>query len=86
MKVKNKLKKLIKENVFIRKIARKVYFLKCNMQYKIITKKLNVDDKLIIFASFNGRSYCDSPKALYEYLIKDKKYENYKFVWSLKDV
>lgn len=86
MKLKKKLEKLIKQNIFIRKIARKIYFLKCNFQYKMITRKLKVDDELIIFASFNGRSYCDSPKALYEYIIKDEKYKNYKFVWAFKDV
>lgn len=44
-----------------------------------------VDDNIIIFESFMGRSYSDSPKAIYEYLIKNKKYNNYKFIWFFKN-
>lgn len=86
MKLKKRIEKFIKENIFIRKLARKVYCWGNIIKYKIITSKIKVDDKLIIFASFNGRSYCDSPKALYEYLISNEKYRNYKFVWAFKNI
>lgn len=86
MKLKKRIEKFIKRNVFIRKIARKVYYWLCIIKYKIITLGIKVDDKLIIFASFNGRSYCDSPKALYEYIIKNEKYKDYRFVWAFTDV
>jgi CDP-glycerol glycerophosphotransferase len=86
MKLKKRIEKFIKRNVFIRKIARKVYYWLCIIKYKIITLGIKVDDKLIIFASFNGRSYCDSPKALYEYIIKNEKYKDYRFVWAFSDV
>ena len=86
MKFKKRIEKFIKRNVFIRKIARKVYYWLCIIKYKIITLGIKVDDKLIIFASFNGRSYCDSPKALYEYIIKNEKYKDYRFVWAFTDV
>ena len=33
-----------------------------------------VDDKLCVFEAFNGRKYCDSPKAIYLELLNDKKY------------
>lgn len=86
MKFKKRIEKFIKENIFIRKLARKVYCWGSIIKYKIITSKIKVDDKLIIFASFNGRSYCDSPKALYEYLISNEKYRDYKFVWAFKNI
>lgn len=86
MQLKNKIENFIKRNVTIRKIARKIYYLKCNFQYNRITKRIEVDEKLIVFASFNGRSYCDSPKALYNYIINDDKYNNYKFIWAFKDI
>lgn len=86
MKLKKRIEKFIKRNVFIRKIARKVYYWLCIIKYRIITLGIKVDDKLIIFASFNGRSYCDSPKALYEYIIKNEKYKDYRFVWAFTDV
>ena len=86
MQINKKIEKLIKKNTFIRKIARKIYFLKCNFQYKRITNKITIDDNLIIFASFNGRSYCDSPKSLYQYMINNiEKFEKYNFVWAFND-
>ncbi len=40
------------------------------------------DDKLILFNSFAGRKYDDSPKAIFEEMIKDKRFQNYHFVWA----
>lgn len=44
-----------------------------------VLRRQKIDDQLIIFESFLGRSCNDSPKALYEYM-KDK-YPNMKYVW-----
>lgn len=85
MNIKNKIKDFIKKNVFIRKIARKVYFWIKKIQYDMRTRKVKVNDKLIIFASFNGRAFCDSPKAIYNYLIQDEKYKDYHFIWAFID-
>ena len=88
--MKKKLKKLInsimKKNVFLRKIIRKVHYIKYNLKYNLITKRVKVDEKLIIFACFNGRSYCDSPKALYKQMLEDKSFEEYKFIWAFNDI
>lgn len=85
MKLKKRIRNFIKKNVFIRKIARKVWFLKNRCKYNFVTRKIEIDDKLIIFGSFNGRSYCDSPKALYKYLIESEEYKDYKFIWAFKN-
>lgn len=47
--------------------------------------KYEVDDKLCVFEAFNGRKYCDSPKALYLEMLNDKKYKDYHFVWAFKN-
>lgn len=44
-----------------------------------------VDDKLIYFQTFSGRGYSDSPKAMYEYMMKAPEYKDYRFVWSFKE-
>ena len=44
-----------------------------------------VDNKLVVFESFMGRKYADSPKAIYEYMLHDPEYSDYRFVWFLKD-
>lgn len=81
----NFIKNFIKKHVFIRKIARKIWFCKNKLKYNFIAKRIEVDEKLIVFASFNGRSYCDSPKALYKHMINDERYAEYKFVWAFKN-
>lgn len=85
MKIKSKIKNFIKKHVLIRKIARRISYYKNKVKFNLITRNIKVDDKLIIFGSFNGRSYCDSPKALYNYLINNEKYSDYKFIWVFKD-
>lgn len=42
------------------------------------------EDKLIIFSA-HTRKYNDSPKAIYEYMIADPRFKDYKFVWALED-
>lgn len=41
------------------------------------------DTKLILFNSFGGAKYDDSPKAIYEYMVKSHKYDDYKLIWAI---
>ena len=43
------------------------------------------NDRLIVFSSFSGKSYDDSPRALYEGMIKDHRFDNYELVWDFRD-
>ena len=85
----NKIKKIIvdisKKNVIFRKIIRKMLYIKNKIKYLKYYYKYKVDDKLILFEVYNGRNYACSPKAVYEYMIKNKKYKDYKFVWAFKN-
>lgn len=83
-KVKNLAISLSKKNVFLRKLIRGMHnFLKKN-QYKIVTIGTKIDDKTIIFACFNGKSYSCSPKAIYRYMSSQKKYEGYTYIWAFR--
>ena len=44
-----------------------------------------IDDRLVYFQTFSGRGYSDSPKAMYEYMLKAPEYAGYRFVWSFKE-
>ena len=56
-----KMKKLIinimKKNQFLRDLLRKIIYLKKTIIYKQCCKKNEIDDKMIIFESFMGRTY-----------------------------
>lgn len=43
---------------------------------------VKTDDKLILFNSFAGRKYDDSPKAIYEEMKKDPRFKDYRLVWA----
>lgn len=38
--------------------------------------------KLIVFVSFGGRKFDDSPKAIYEAMTEDSRFDEYEFVWA----
>ncbi|MDR1409629.1 MAG: CDP-glycerol glycerophosphotransferase family protein [Oscillospiraceae bacterium] len=44
-----------------------------------------IEPKVILFESFLGRSYSESPRAIYEYLLTDPRFADYTFVWSFRD-
>ena len=43
-----------------------------------------VDDHLVIFVSFMGVGFNDSPKAIYDYLINHPEYKDYRFIWAFE--
>ncbi|MDR3225436.1 MAG: CDP-glycerol glycerophosphotransferase family protein [Clostridiales Family XIII bacterium] len=45
----------------------------------------DTDRKLIVFMSFLGRGYSDTPKAVYEYMKQGEAYRDFRFVWAFRD-
>ena len=74
-----------KKHIFIRKILRKILNIKNYIFFKINTLGLKVDKNTVIFGCFNGRSYCDSPKAIYKYMLTDDRFKEFNFIWVFKD-
>ena len=87
--MKQQLKKFItsisKNNILFRKIVRKMLYVYRYITFKIRTIGLKVEDNTIIFSTFNGKSYSCSPKAIYEYMLKEEKYKDYNFIWAFRD-
>lgn len=48
-------------------------------------KLQKIDDKLIVFESFRSSKYVDSPKAIYEHMLNNPAFSDYKFIWVFKD-
>ena len=40
------------------------------------------EDKLIVFVSFGGKKYDDSPKCIYDRIIEDTRFDDYRLVWA----
>jgi len=83
-KIKIFILNIAKKNEVFRRILRSGKFLYKRIQYLTYYFK-KVNNKQIIFESFMGRKYVDSPKAIYEYMLTDKKYQDFTFIWAFKN-
>lgn len=72
----------LKKSVRVSKFFNKIYYYVGSFIINIIRLFIKSQDNLILFVSFGGKHYNDSPKAIYEAMIKDKRYSNYSFVWA----
>lgn len=52
--------------------------------YRWTYKLVKVDPKLVIFIAFHGRGYSDNPRAIYEAMRQDPRFEGYRFIWFIK--
>ena len=73
---------IAKNNKFFRKSARFALYIKRRLLFSLRRFGKKVDDKMVIFMSFNGKSYSCTPKAVYEYMLNDNHYQDYVFVWA----
>ena len=42
-------------------------------------------DNLILFVSYGGRKYDDSPRCIYEAMLRDKRFDRFEFVWAFSE-
>ena len=76
--MKQKLVNFLKYN----KVAYAIYFRVMSFCMNVLKLFVKSDDKLILFNSFAGRKYDDSPRAIYENMRKDPRFKDYKLVWA----
>lgn len=72
---------LLKHNIVINK----TFKILASLGIKFIGLFTPMDNKSILFSA-HSRKYNDSPRAIYEKMISDPKYHNFKFYWALDDV
>ena len=62
-----------------------LYFYIGNACVHLLKMFVRPDDKLLLFVSFGGRRFDDSPKVIYKELLKDKRFDGYKLVWAFNN-
>lgn len=83
------VKRILKHTPLYAKIQPKFALKRRRQRIEWVNKyknELEFDDKTIVFISFLGKYYSDSPKAIYEKMIQDPKFDDYKFFWVFKNV
>lgn len=76
-----RIKAFIKNNRWIYTI----YFRLGSLLLQMLGFFIKTDPNLILFISYGGQKYDDSPKVVYEYLQKKSDFSEYKFVWAFID-
>ncbi|MCH5293105.1 MAG: CDP-glycerol glycerophosphotransferase family protein [Treponema sp.] len=61
-----------------------VYYYVMSALLKFLGVFIRTDSHLILFNSFGGKNYADSPRTIYEAMVHDKRFMSYKLVWSIQ--
>ena len=72
---------LLKHNAAIQKLYRVVM----SFVFRVWGVFVPTDDMLVIFVSFMGKGFNDSPKAVYDYMQAHPAYKQYRCVWAFED-
>lgn len=72
---------MLKHNIILLTIY-KIFF---STLFKVLGKFISTDPELILFNSYMGKSFNDSPKLLYDYIKSHDEYSSYKCVWAFKN-
>ena len=72
---------ILKHNAAIQAIYRVVM----GFLFRTAGQFIKTDENLILFVSFMGLSFNDSPKAIYDYLQSHQEYKQYRCVWAFEN-
>ena len=79
--MRRKLIYILKHNMFIQSIYRVVM----SIVFRVIGLFIPIDDNLVLFVSFMGLHFSDSPKAIYDYMKSHPEYSRYRCIWAFED-
>ena len=79
--MKRKLENIIKNNPVINKL----YTFFGSMVVKIIGIFVKKQKNTVLFVSFMGKNFNDSPKDIYESMLKTQEFNDFKYVWAFTD-
>ncbi|WP_299221972.1 CDP-glycerol glycerophosphotransferase family protein [uncultured Alistipes sp.] len=61
------------------------YFYLGSALLRVLRCFVKSDDRLILFVAYGGRKYDDSPKAVYEAMLDDRRFAACEIVWAFND-
>ena len=76
---------ILKAKVKSNKILYQIYYRVFSCFVRFVGLFIKVDSDLILFVSYGGQKYDDSPRVVYEYLQKSPISDKHKYVWAFID-
>lgn len=83
--IKKQVMELVLSHPVSRSLARDGVNAAKRMRYNLRTRGVKTAKKAILFCTFSGKGYSDSPRAIYEYMKDREEYQDYRFVWAFQD-
>lgn len=62
-----------------------IYYYGVSTLLQIIRLFVKTDNRLILFVSYGGRHFNESPKCIYEAMLNDSRFSGYKLVWAFRN-
>ncbi|WP_423364102.1 CDP-glycerol glycerophosphotransferase family protein [Mycoplasma sp. P36-A1] len=87
-RIKNKVKRVLKETIIYKKHGAYIRSKRREKRIQWMNKyknEIHFDNKTVLFISYLGKYYSDSPRAIYEEMMKNPKFDDYTFVWVFKN-
>lgn len=76
--MKSRIKAFVKRNKFFYRL----YFFAGSFFVQMMGLFVRTDPNLVLFMSYGGQKYDDSPKVVFEYLQNEKIFPEHKYVWA----
>ena len=84
-KIKNLIKRFMQRSKLFYKLYRWIVYTKRRLTFKKYCKTEPLQEKTILFESFQGRNYACSPKAMFLEAVKNEDYKDFTFIWSVRN-
>ena len=81
--LKRKFKNWEKKGLWIGRLGNRIIGLRRAHRFERYST-MEIDPRLIVFESFSGNKYNDNPRAIYEYLVNNSDYNDFRFIWCLR--
>lgn len=72
---------ILKHNAAIQAI----YCFVMSFVFRVMGLFIKTDENLVLFVSFMGMNFNDSPKAIYDYMKAHPEYKGYRCIWAFED-
>ena len=62
----------------------RTYYYLASFFVNVLKCFVKTDDRLILYVAYGGRYFIDSPKCIYDAMLKDDRFQGYKLVWAFR--
>lgn len=69
----------------VRQRSRAMYYHKRGESYDAMAQAIPTNSKAVLFQCFGGRQFGCSPRAIYERMLEDPRFDDFNLIWAVKE-